>query len=294
MSIIGYARVSTDEQTTDPQLDELRAAGCDRIETEHASGADKRRPVLRRLIEEIRPGDTLMVVRIDRLARSVAHLGEVIETLQARGAHFRSLHDPIDTSSPQGMFMLQILGAVAELERNLIRERTRAGLASARRKGRVGGNPALKTKDPTVLRKIRLAREEAFYERLEASSEQWLGKVRSMRPQLSWDDVTRAVNASLLPNTPKWTKERLIRAAKAFVKDGLLDAKVLGRSTPRGQDDRLCRLVAGIKRADPEITLDGIARHLEAMHERTPRGSAKWQVSSVKMLLDRARESNLL
>src|SRR5580704_7775216 len=118
--LIGYARVSTEEQGTDPQLDELRAAGCDAVREEHASGADRTRPVLASLLREIQPGETLVVVRLDRLARSV------IELLEAKGAHFRSLRDPIDTTTPQGMFSLQVLGAVAQLERALIAERTKA------------------------------------------------------------------------------------------------------------------------------------------------------------------------
>src|SRR5262245_58546716 len=95
--LIGYARVSTEEQGTDPQADELKAAGCGTIHHEHASGADRSRPVLARLLRTIRAGETLMVVRLDRLARSVSHLLAVIEQLEARGAHFRSLRDPIDT-----------------------------------------------------------------------------------------------------------------------------------------------------------------------------------------------------
>jgi len=294
MAMIGYARVSTGEQTTEPQIAELRAAGCLQIETEQASGADRDRPVLRRVLGDIAPGDTLVVVRIDRLARSVAHLSMVVEQLRARGAHFRSLNDPIDTSSPQGMFMLQILGAVAELERNLIAERTKAGLASARAEGRVGGNPGLRERDPRTLRKLRMGREEAFFERLEASSGQWLRFVRMMRPRLSWGDVTRAINTALPRDQDPWTKERLVRAAKAYVRDGLLDKDVLRRAPARNGDDRLCRLVAGFKRANPDITLEGIADHLEAMHERTPRGALKWQASSVKMMLDRARSEDLL
>jgi DNA invertase Pin-like site-specific DNA recombinase len=105
--LIGYARVSTEDQDTDPQGDELRAAGCAIVLEEYASGADRARPVLARLLREIHPGETLVVVRLDRLARSVSHLLAVIEQLEAKGAHFRSLHDPIDTSTPQGMFSLQ-------------------------------------------------------------------------------------------------------------------------------------------------------------------------------------------
>ena len=111
--LIGYARVSTEDQGTDPQTDELRAAGCTTVHEEHASGADHSRPVLARLLREIAAADTLVVVRLDRLARSVSHLLAVIEQLAAKGAYFRSLRDPIDTTTPQGMFSLQVLGAVA-------------------------------------------------------------------------------------------------------------------------------------------------------------------------------------
>ena len=149
---IGYARVSTDEQGTDPQCDELRAAGCGAVHEEHASGADRDRPVLARVLREIRRSDTLVVVRLDRLARSVGHLLAVIEQLEARGAHFRSLRDPIDTATPQGMFSLQVLGAVAQLERALIAERTKAGLLAARKRGRIGGNPGLRAQDPAAIR----------------------------------------------------------------------------------------------------------------------------------------------
>lgn len=124
MPLIGYARVATAEQTLEPQLRELRTAGCALIHEEQASGADRSRPALTRLLAAIRPGDTLVVVRLDRLARPLVHLLQVIETLEAKGAHFWSLGDPIDTATPQGRFSLQVMGAVAEFERALIRERT--------------------------------------------------------------------------------------------------------------------------------------------------------------------------
>ena len=162
MTLIGYARVSTGEQTLDPQLVELREAGCTIIHKEQASGPDRARPALTRLLAAIRPGDTLVVVRLDRLARSLSHLLQVIETLEAKGAHFRSLGDPIDTATPQGRFSLQVMGAVAELERTLIRERTKAGLRSARAQGRIGGNPALRAGDREAIRKLRMARDETY------------------------------------------------------------------------------------------------------------------------------------
>jgi DNA invertase Pin-like site-specific DNA recombinase len=101
--LIGYARVSTEDQGTDPQRDELLTAGCATVREEHASGADRSRPVLVRLLRDICAGETLVVVRLDRLARSVSHLLAVIEQLEAKGAHFRSLRDPVDTTTPQGM-----------------------------------------------------------------------------------------------------------------------------------------------------------------------------------------------
>src|SRR5580692_4896517 len=174
MPLIGYARVSTEDQDTAAQTDALRAAGCTDIVEERASGASRTRPLLARLLARILPGDTLVVVRIDRLARSLAHLLAVIDTLRARGAHFRSLGDPIDTSSPQGLFTLQVLGAAAEFERALIRERTRAGLAAARARGRIGGNPALRARDPAARAHLAAARRSAALASLIASAEDWL------------------------------------------------------------------------------------------------------------------------
>lgn len=135
--LIGYARVSTEEQATEAQEIELRSAGCDTIVQEHGSGASRTRPALAKLIREINAGETLVVVRLDRLARSVSHLLSVIDDLTAKGAHFRSLRDPIDTTTPQGMFSLQVLGAVAQLERALVSERTKAGIKAAKSKGRL-------------------------------------------------------------------------------------------------------------------------------------------------------------
>ena len=99
MALVGYARVSTEDQATARQLDELHAAGCREVAEEHASGGDRDRPVLARTLARLKPGDTLVVVALDRLARSLSHLLEVVEGLQARGVHFRSLRDPIDTAA---------------------------------------------------------------------------------------------------------------------------------------------------------------------------------------------------
>lgn len=291
MPLIGYARVSTGEQTLDPQLVELREAGCTIIHEEHASGADRSRPALTRLLAAIRPGDTLVVVRLDRLARSLVHLLQVIETLEAKGAHFRSLGDPIDTATPQGRFSLQVMGAVAELERALIRERTKAGLRSARAQGRVGGNPALKAGDREAIRKLRAARDETYFQKLEATADTWLPLVRRHRPGMAWDDLTRLLgNRTGQP----WTVERLKRAARRYVRDGLLPAAVLDRAPRRTADDRLLAIIAGIRHADPELTLAGTASRLDAMRERTPRGNGKWYPSTVRMLLQRANRMGMV
>src|SRR5689334_16483778 len=189
MALIGYARVSTEEQQTDPQLDALRAVGCQVIFEERASGGSRSRIELARCLERIGPGDTLVVVRIDRLARSLAHLLEVIERLRARGAHFRSLGDPIDTASPQGIFTLQVLGAAAELERALIRERTKAGLKAAKARSRVGGNPGLRAGDPAAIRKIAATRSTTYLVDLLPGLDEWLPVVRRLRPERPWEQV---------------------------------------------------------------------------------------------------------
>ncbi|HET6196049.1 MAG TPA: recombinase family protein [Acetobacteraceae bacterium] len=277
--------MSTEEQGTDPQLHELRAAGCATILEEHASGADRGRPVLARLLREIRAGETLVVVRLDRLARSVSHLLAVIEQLEEAGAHFRSLRDPIDTTTPQGMFSLQVLGAVAQLERALIAERTKAGLAAARARGRIGGNPGLRARDPEAIRKVRASRDAAHLQAVLAQLDSWLPTVRRMRPDQPWGDVVRVLNRG---QAARWTAERLRRTVRRLVGEGIVEASLLGRARTQPSDDRLIRLVAGIKAAAPDRTLQQIAAQLEAMHERTPRGGTRWHPSSVKHLLDQA------
>jgi len=283
--LIGYARVSTEDQGTDPQLDELRAAGCAHVLEEHASGADRSRPILARLVRDIRPGETLVVVRLDRLARSVSHLLTVIEQLEAKGSHFRSLGDPIDTATPQGMFSLQVLGAVAQLERALIAERTKAGLQAARRRGRVGGNPGLRSRDPDAIRKVRVSRDKAHLDKVLEQLDSWLPTVRRMRPEQPWGDVVRVLNRG---QATRWTVERLRRTVRRLVTEGILETSLLDRAQPQPRDDRLIRLVAGIQAAAPDRTLQQIAAQLEAMHERTPRGGTRWHPSSVRHLLDQA------
>ena len=142
---IGYARVSTLQQDEALQRDALQAAGVDRIFVDKASGKLESRPTLDDLLEQARPGDTVVVWRLDRLGRSLKHLIETVGDLEARGIAFVSLREAIDTSTPGGRLIFHVFGALAEFERDLIRERTLAGLAAARARGRVGGRPTVWT-----------------------------------------------------------------------------------------------------------------------------------------------------
>ena len=139
--LIGYARVSTVDQTLALQQDALTNAGCEKIFTDTVSGSLAERPGLAEALNFARPGDTLVVWRLDRLGRSLRHLIDTVATLKERGIHFRSLQEQIDTATSGGKLVFHFFGALAEFERDLIRERTAAGLAAARARGRVGGRP---------------------------------------------------------------------------------------------------------------------------------------------------------
>lgn len=143
--LLGYARVSTTDQDAALQHDALTAAGCVRTWTDTASGSTSTRPELDSLLASLLAGDTLVVWRLDRLGRSLSHLLAVIADLTERGVGFRSLRESIDTTTAAGRLQLAIFGALAEFERELIRERTVAGLAAARARGRLGGRPSVMT-----------------------------------------------------------------------------------------------------------------------------------------------------
>ena len=136
---VGYARVSTQEQNQDLQKDALKVAGCERIYEEKESGGKAERPELLKLLDALRPGDTLVVWRLDRLGRSIKHLIQTVEELEGRGVGFQSLTETIDTTTSGGKLIFHIFAALAEFERNLIQERTKAGLYAARARGRKGG-----------------------------------------------------------------------------------------------------------------------------------------------------------
>jgi DNA invertase Pin-like site-specific DNA recombinase len=157
---IGYARVSTTEQDPALQVDALAAAGCGRVFLDHASGALEDRPELSHALDHLRAGDTLVVWRLDRLGRGLRHLIDTIRGLEDCGIAFRSLHESIDTSTPTGRLIFHVFGALAEFERDLIRERTQAGLQAARARGRRGGRPAVMTDSKlTVARQMYESRE---------------------------------------------------------------------------------------------------------------------------------------
>ena len=208
--LIGYARVSTDDQDCASQVWELRKAGCNEIIQEYGSGADKHRPALARLLGSIAQGDTLVVVRLDRLARSLLHLIQLLDTLTQRGAHFRSLRDPIDTGSPAGRFTLHILGAAAELERALIIERTNAGVAAAARAGRMPGHPGLRARNPAVTQQLATHRHTRYLERAHQILGPWLPQIQAQRPA-AWETVAKAIAAAGGPN---WSGERLRRTMR--------------------------------------------------------------------------------
>ncbi|MCG5243629.1 hypothetical protein FHS63_006174 [Azospirillum doebereinerae] len=227
------------------------------------------------------------------MARSLSHLLEVIERVEAVGAHFKSLRDPIDTSTPQGKFALQVLGAAAELERALIRERTKAGLRAAKARGRVGGNPALKRHDPEAIAQLSAIRDRRYMADLLASMAAWLPKVRALRPTSSWGKVANSLGRLGSPDRP-WTADRLSRAVRRLVAEGLAEPALIDPAPRKPPKDDILLVIAGIKGADPEISLRTIAARLEDLRIRTPRGGTTWSASSVKNLLDRAKEQGLM
>lgn len=157
--LIGYARVSTDDQNLNLQQDALHQVGCTEIFEDQLSGAKAARPGLQKALHYARAGDTLVVWRLDRLSRSLKDLIEMVAILDTKGIGLKSLQEAIDTSSSSGKLIFHIFGALAEFERNLIRERTQAGLQAARARGRKGGRPKSLSADKQALA-VRLYEEK--------------------------------------------------------------------------------------------------------------------------------------
>ena len=154
--IIGYARVSTDDQSLDSQTDALSKAGAERVFADRISGSKRSRPELDKMLEQLRDGDVVTVTKYDRLARSLKDLMEIVETIRERGAGFRSLAEDIVTTTPAGRLVFHVFASIAQFERERISERTREGLASARKRGRIGGRPpALSSVQKAEVRRMR-------------------------------------------------------------------------------------------------------------------------------------------
>lgn len=148
--IIGYARVSTDDQRLDAQIDALKNAGAERVFSDKISGTKRTRPELDHLLDQLRTGDVVLVAKYDRLARSLSDLLEIVASIEATGAGFRSLAEDIDTTTPAGRLIFHVFASIAQFERERIRERTVEGLKAARAKGRIGGRPPALSADQKV------------------------------------------------------------------------------------------------------------------------------------------------
>ena len=154
--ILGYARVSTEGQSLEAQLDALEAAGVERVYSEKISGSTRARPELDKLIDQLRPGDVVTVTKYDRLSRSLQDLLAIVEAIRSKGAGFRSLAEDIDTTTPAGRLVFHVFASIAQFERERISERTREGLAAARKVGRIGGRPpALTRQQRDEVRRLR-------------------------------------------------------------------------------------------------------------------------------------------
>jgi DNA invertase Pin-like site-specific DNA recombinase len=154
--ILGYARVSTTDQSLDAQTDALTAAGAERIYADTISGTARTRPELDRMLDQLRAGDVVVVAKYDRLARSLRDLLDIVQAIRDRGAGFRSLAEEIDTTTPAGRLIFHVFASIAEFERDRISERTKEGLEAARRRGRVGGRPpALSPDQKAEVRRMR-------------------------------------------------------------------------------------------------------------------------------------------
>lgn len=292
--LIGYARVSTDEQDTAAQRDALEGAGCNLIFEDIASGGVRDRPNLQRAIERAGEGDTLLVMRIDRLARSLSHLLEIVEALKVKGAGFKSLLDPIDTTSAQGMLMTQMLGAFAEFERSLIRERTKAGIKAAVARGAQPGNPRMRSGDRIARAELSAANKERYLSDLIAGRHTWLPTVERLRPHTPWPIVLRRILAT--PGVGRKFSERsLLKACHALVEAGLAPAEIIQRAPRLAPDSQVARLLADRVKTHPGATLRELAAWLSKdLRQPTPRGGMNWTAAGVSRELERARNLKLM
>jgi DNA invertase Pin-like site-specific DNA recombinase len=281
---IGYARVSTDDLHGKAQRAALEAVPCDLIFFEQESGANRERPELARTLRALRPGDTLVVARLERLGRSLIHLLHIMEDLEARGIAFRSLAEGFDMRTAEGQLMMQQLGAFAEFERKRITARINSGIAAARERGVIFGNPRLRAGDKETIKKIILARDETHVTQLIDTMDTFIPTVLQLRPARPWPDVAEAVSRA---TGVTWTVERLIRSVRRLVGEGMVQRKVLAKAPRprRRRSEELALLVQGLALTNPGLSLRGIGGQLEAMKIRTPAGKPNWTAASVAHLL---------
>lgn len=283
---IGYARVSTEDLHGKAQKAALEAVPCDLLFFEQESGADRDRPELAKALRALRAGDTLIVYRLERLGRSLIHLLQIMEDLEAKGVAFRSLAEGFDMRTAEGQLMMQQLGAFAEFERKRITARINSGIAAARKRGVVFGNPRLKAGDKETIAKIVQARDETHVTRLIDNMESFMPTVRKLRPTKPWPEVATAVTRA---TGTTWTIKRLRQSVRRLVAEGLVDRALMGRSARprRRRSDELAILVQGIALANPGMSLRAIGGQLEAMKLRTPAGKTNWSPTSIAHLLKR-------
>lgn len=167
--IVGYARVSTQDQNLQLQIDALQSAGCFEIFEEKITGTKKDRPALNEMLKMLRAGDRVVVYKLDRISRSTKHLIEIVELFEEKGVEFVSVQDNIDTSTALGRFFFRIMASIAELERDIISERTRAGLSAARARGRNGGRPAADKKKVQLAIKMYGSKEYSISQIVQAT-----------------------------------------------------------------------------------------------------------------------------
>jgi DNA invertase Pin-like site-specific DNA recombinase len=167
--ILGYARVSTQDQNLDMQLDALKQYGCERIFQEKMTGTKKERPQLEEMLKQLRTGDKVVIYKLDRISRSTKHLIELSERFESEGVQFVSIQDSIDTSTPMGRFFFRVMASIAELERDIISERTKSGLSAARARGRNGGRPPVQKKNVELALKMYHSKEYSISEIVKAT-----------------------------------------------------------------------------------------------------------------------------
>ncbi len=220
---------------------------------------------------------------------SLSHLLEIVETLKGKGAYFKSINDPIDTSSAQGMLMTQMLGAFAEFERSLIRERTKAGIKAAVARGAKSGNPKMRAHDAAAIADIRYAHKERYLHSLIDGRQRWLPVVERLRPHLPWTVVLLQIKV-ITPPVRSFSERTLVKACKELIKAGYGDPVILNHSPRLPPDTRVARLVADRLNTNPDSSLRDIAAWLSrVLREPTARGGLTWSAEGVRRVIAQAK-----